>query len=364
MAIRQSTMEDMAMKPTHSFWSNKRVLVTGHSGFKGSWLSLWLTMMGAKVTGISLAPSTRPNLYTLLHLEKTITSYYTDIRDNKQFTAEVKECAPDIVFHLAAQPLVRSGYHDPLRTFSTNIMGTANLLDALRGEKTPRVAVIITTDKVYQNQEWHYPYREHDTLGGRDPYSASKTGCELVVAAYRDSFLAKQGVALATGRAGNVIGGGDWADDRLIPDAIRAWQAKKTLYIRSPHAIRPWQHVLEPLAGYMILAEKLWQKDTLAGAYNFGPESTNNATVKTVIEYARQCYGGGAAVHREDNEGPHEANLLSLDISKTSTILAVKPCWSLDKTITRTIDWYKKFAQGSEPKELCRREIYEYEGSK
>jgi len=349
------------MVPNTDFWKGKRVLLTGHSGFKGGWMALWLHHLGAMITGVSLPPLTEPNLFSLIHLHELIDSHYIDIRDAEQLSKVVKETSPDIVFHLAAQPLVRASYRHPLETFSTNIMGTASLLDSLRGLNSVRVAVFITTDKVYQNQEWFYPYRENDVLGGHDPYSASKAAAEIVAAAYRDSFLADQGIALATARAGNVIGGGDWSEDRLISDAVRAWKTNKPLHIRSPHAIRPWQYVLEPLAGYLLLAEKLWDKKELAGAYNFGPEISSIITVKEVIEYAKKCYGDGKVIFDEDHEGPHEAGLLSLEISKAKTILGIKAKFSLTKTIEHTMNWYLQFFLGVDPRELCLSEINEYE---
>ncbi len=234
-----------------AFWHGKRVLVTGHTGFKGGWLVLWLRQLGATVCGTALPPATNPNLFELARVAEGIDSHFCDIRDSEHLAALVRACRPDIVLHLAAQPLVRASYRDPLGTFSSNIMGTAHVLDALRGLDSVRVALMVTTDKVYRNLEQPYPYREDDALGGHDPYSASKAASEIVIASYRDAFLREQGVAVASARAGNVIGGGDWSEDRLIPDAVRAWQADEILEIRRPQAIRPWQHVLEPLHGYL-----------------------------------------------------------------------------------------------------------------
>ena len=349
------------MKPNRSFWKNKRVLLTGHSGFKGSWLALWLSNLGARVTGISLPPLTEPNLFSLIKSENLIDSRYIDIRDAEQLAKVTKEISPHLVFHLAAQPLVRAGYRNPLETFSSNIMGTANLLESLRGVDSVQAAVIITTDKVYQNREWPHPYRENDTLGGHDPYSSSKAAAEIVISSYRDSFLSDQGVAVATARAGNVIGGGDWSEDRLIPDAVRAWENDDSLTIRSPQAIRPWQHVLEPLAGYLILSEKITGNKKLAGAYNFGPETNTAATVREVIEQANKSYGRGKIIWGENSEGPHEAGFLSLDISKARTSLGVKPRWSLKDAIDHTMSWYLEFSQGADPCNLCIAEITGYE---
>ncbi|KAF0188191.1 MAG: CDP-glucose 4 [Desulfobulbaceae bacterium] len=350
------------MNPDRSFWANKRVLLTGHTGFKGSWLALWLSRLGAKVTGVSLPPATTPNLFSLARVSELIDSRYADIRDAEQLAGIIKEAAPDIVFHLAAQALVRTSYHQPLATLATNIMGTAHVLDALRGIDSVKVAVIITTDKVYKNQEWPYPYREEDTLGGHDPYSASKAAAEIVTASYRDAFLGKQGVAVATARAGNVIGGGDWSADRLIPDAVRTWESGTPLEVRRPQAIRPWQHVLEPLAAYLLLAEKLWRTPDLAGAYNFGPETSSAATVREVIELARASYGRGQVVWGDGSEGPHEAGWLALEIAKARTTLGVAPKWSLEEAIARTMRWSSRQSRGDDPQTLCLSEITEFEG--
>ncbi len=349
------------MKPNKSFWAGKEVLLTGHSGFKGSWLSLWLHSLGAIVTGVSLSPSTKPNLYSLSTVDKLIKSRLIDIRDSEQLSALVQKTSPDIVFHLAAQPLVRASYRNPLDTYSTNVMGTANLLDSLRGILATKVAVIVTTDKVYRDQRWPYPYRENDELGGHDPYAASKAASEIIVASYRDAFLKDQNVAVATARAGNVIGGGDWSDDRLFPDAVRAWQSGQPLEIRNPQAVRPWQHVLEPLTGYLKLAENLWHKPNLAGAYNFGPETATTATVREVIEYASSCYGVGKINWGNASNGPHETDLLALDISKANTYLDFTPKWSLHESISRTMKWYSKQASGDDSRKLCLSEITEFE---
>ena len=343
------------------FWHGKRVLITGHTGFKGSWLTLWLLRLGAVVTGIALAPRTTPSLYDIAHIADSHTNYFCDIRDSLALAKIFRDAQPEIVFHLAAQPLVRTSYRDPLGTYATNIMGTAYVLDALRGLDSTKVAVMITTDKVYSNKEWFYPYRETDTLGGHDPYSASKAASEIVVASYRDSYLADQGVAIATARAGNVIGGGDWSDDRLIPDAVRAWQNRQPLEIRRPQAVRPWQHVLDPLAGYLTLAQRLWQQPHLSGAFNFGPLTDQSATVREVIERASIAYGGGEVVYFDVTEGPHEANCLALETSKSRTVLDIKPKWNLVETIQRTMHWYRAQYMGADALRLCSAEIIEYE---
>ncbi|WP_275097488.1 CDP-glucose 4,6-dehydratase [Sedimenticola hydrogenitrophicus] len=351
-------------EPTRSssgFWRGKRVLVTGHTGFKGSWLTLWLHRLGAKVTGISLPPCTTPNLFTLAGIEALCESHLEDIRDSAALTPLIKQVQPDLVFHLAAQPLVRASYRNPVETFATNIMGTTHVLDALRGLDSVRVAVMVTTDKVYRNNEWLWPYREDDALGGHDPYSASKAASELVIASYRDGFLATQGTAVASARAGNVIGGGDWSEDRLIPDAIRAWQSGRILEIRSPEAIRPWQHVLEPLAGYLTLAEKLWYQPALAGAYNFGPETNDVATVREVVEIARSVYGSGEVSYKDNIDGPHEAGLLALEVTKSCHTLGVKPRWLLSDAIKHTMKWYRDQHQGEEARARCEAQIAAYE---
>lgn len=355
--------------PHTDFWRGKRVLVTGHTGFKGGWLTLWLSRMGAQVTGISLPPSTSPSLFEKARIGEHCQSHITDIRDYSAVEALVRAAKPEVVFHLAAQPLVRASYRDPLETFSTNVMGTANVLNALRGEAGARVAVAITTDKVYHNKEWPFPYREDDGLGGHDPYSASKAACELVIASYRTAFLAEQGLAVASARAGNVIGGGDWSEDRLIPDAVRAWQSGTTLDIRRPDATRPWQHVLEPLSGYLVLAQKLWSEPALAGAYNFGPHTHEAATVRFVIENAYRMWSDagnrGAQVRFGDgSEGPHEAGWLAVEIAKARDVLGVVPTLSLETAIRRTMDWYSAQGHGDDALTLCERDFEAFEAAK
>ena len=350
------------MQPNASFWQGKRVLLTGHTGFKGAWLALWLQCLGADVTGIALAPPTTPNLFELAKLASTMRSHVCDIRDAQALAALARHAQPDIVLHLAAQALVRASYLDPLRTYSTNIMGTAHVLDALRGLDSTRVAVMVTTDKVYHNLEHPYPYREDDMLGGHDPYSASKAASELVITSYRDAFLSQQGLAVASARAGNVIGGGVWAQDRLIPDCIRAWQSGQTLVIRRPDAIRPWQHVLEPLAGYLRLAEALWQQPALAGAYNLGPPTDEAATVKAVVELARSPRETYAVSYEIDSNSPHEAGWLALETAKARTQLGIHPRWTLTEAVQRTMAWYEAQHAGADARALCEADIAAYEG--
>lgn len=349
------------MKGKTNFLRGKRVLLTGHTGFKGGWLALWLQRMGAEVTGIGLAPNTTPSLFELAHIKDGISSHFCDIRDASKLTQIIRNAHPEIVFHLAAQPLVRTSYRDPLATYATNVLGTAHVLDALRGLDSIKVAVMVTTDKVYRNSEWLYPYRETDALGGHDPYSASKAASEIVIASYRDAYLAQQGVAVATARAGNVIGGGDWSEDRLIPDAVRAWQTATPLEIRRPQAIRPWQHVLEPLSGYLALAQKLWVQPELAGAYNFGPHTHEAATVREVIEHARTVFAHGEVIYGDGNTGPHEASWLTLETAKVRETLGITPQWTLAETVNRTMVWYCTQQQGVDARSLCEAEIAAYE---
>lgn len=348
---------------TSLFWRGKRVLLTGHTGFKGAWLALWLNRLGAQVAGISLPPTVEPNLFTLTEIERQCESYFCDITDQKKLHALIQGIQPDIMFHLAAQSLVRPGYRDPVSTFATNVMGTVNVLDALRGLNSIKAVIMVTTDKVYHNHEWPWPYRETDALGGHDPYSASKAASEIVIASYRDAFLGQQGVAIASVRAGNVIGGGDWSEDRLLPDAVRCWQSGQTLMVRRPQSVRPWQHVLEPLAGYLTLAEQLWTRPEIAGAFNFGPEPHESATVRHVIEMALSSYGEGSVRYGDGSEGPHEAGCLALDIAKARNVLGYRPRWSLTEAIQRTCAWYRRQRQGERADVLCEQEIAAFEAA-
>ena len=351
------------MNPNADFWRGKRVLLTGHTGFKGSWLALWLHRLGAQVHGFALPPDSQPSLHAALPVEARALSVGGDVRNAAAVAQAVVRARPEIVLHLAAQPLVRASYARPLDTFATNVRGTAHLLEALRGVDAVRAVVNVTTDKVYRNLEWVWPYREDDALGGYDPYSASKAASELVTASYRDAFLSKRGVAVATARAGNVIGGGDWSQDRLIPDAVRAWQAGTPLLIRRPQALRPWQHVLEPLAGYLLLAEKLWAQPSLAGAYNFGPDSSEAATVGEVVALATRAYGSGQWQVEETPSGPHEAGWLALEVARARTVLGVRSRWSLHEGVQRTLHWYRRHAQGAAALALCHKDIDDFEAA-
>ena len=362
MANRPCALEVLVnMRPDPDFWRGKRVLLTGHTGFKGAWLALWLQRLGAQVTGIALPPATDPSLFALAQVEQGIDSHFCDVRNAQALANGVRAAQPEVVLHLAAQALVRPSYAAPLETWAINVMGTAHLLDALRGLAGVRVAVVVTTDKVYRNREWAYPYREDDALGGHDPYSASKAAAELVTASYRDAFLAAQGVAVATARAGNVIGGGDWAQDRLLPDAVRAWETGQTLHIRRPQATRPWQHVLEPLAAYLRLAECLWEQPSLAGAYNFGPLSHEAATVQNVVKLASNAYPSSDVSYENNSSGPHEAGWLALETAHARQALGVTPRWPLGTAVTRTMDWYRQQHAGADARTLCLADIAAWE---
>lgn len=349
------------INPDPSFWAGRRVLLTGHTGFKGAWLALWLHRLGARVIGVSLPPSTTPSLAGLAGIDELIQGHSIDIRDAELLAERVRAAKPEVVLHLAAQALVRMSYREPLQTFATNVQGTANLLEAVRATTSVRVVVAITTDKVYRNVEHVYPYRETDALGGHDPYSASKAAAEIVIASYRDAYLASAGVALASARAGNVIGGGDWSEDRLIPDAVRSWSANQSLIVRRPDAFRPWQHVLEPLAGYLRLAERLWLSPDLAGPYNFGPDTSEAASVRHVVELARQTYGKGEVTWGGGQEGPHEAGWLALETAKVRHTLGIAPLWSLGRSVERTLAWYRRCEKGQDARSLCLQDIADFE---
>ena len=349
-------MEDL-VSPQPAFWRGRRVLLTGHTGFKGAWLSIWLARLGARVTGLALPPVTQPSLFDLTGVAGLVAHTVGDIRDRAAMEDAMRAAEPEIVLHLAAQALVRTGYREPLDTWSTNVMGTAHVLDACRTQPSVRVVVVITTDKVYRNLETPLPYRESDALGGHDPYSASKAATELLTASYRDSFLAERGIAVATARAGNVIGGGDWSDDRLVPDAIRAWQSDAVLHVRRLQAVRPWQHVLEPLAAYLRLAEALWIDQAKAGAYNFGPHTHEAARVGDVIALACVAFGRGSTSFGDGHDSPHEAGYLALEVAHARTVLGVVPRWDLAESVRRTIEWYARQAAGEDALALCHSDI-------
>lgn len=347
-------------------FKNKRVFVTGHTGFKGSWLCIWLEMLGATVKGYALAPE-KESLFRKVKSDLSIESVIADIRNVKRLKSEILSFQPDVIFHLAAQPLVRESYRIPLETFEVNSIGTAHLLDSLRFLKKKCACVVVTTDKVYSNLEKHYAYKESDKLGGYDPYSASKAAAEIITESYRLSFFnpatfIKHKKAIATGRAGNVIGGGDYAKDRIIPDIFRALSKDKPIEVRNPAAIRPWQHVLEPLHGYLTLAASLWNSpEKFATSYNFGPRLNDTFTVEELVNKALKSWPGGTYRHFRKVGQPHEAGLLKLDINKAKKELNWQPHWNGDKAIKRTIDWYRKsIEKKSSAIVLCKEDIIEY----
>lgn len=346
---------------TPSFWNGKRVFITGHTGFKGGWLSLWLQSMGAKVHGYALDPPTDPHLFGVARVSEGMASNtIADIRDASRFTTALQAARPEVVFHLAAQPLVRYSYTAPVETYAVNVMGTVNLLEAVRATPGVRAVVNVTTDKCYENREWLWGYREDESLGGHDPYSSSKACSELVTAAYRRSFLDAAGVALASARAGNVIGGGDWAVDRLLPDFLRALDAGSTLQIRSPNAIRPWQHVLEPVSGYLILAERLFNNPkSFAEAWNFGPSDDDARTVRWIVEQLVQATPGASWVST-DTPQPHEAGYLKLDSSKARARLGWQPRWRLATALAKTLEWHKAWRSGKDMRAVTLAQIDEY----
>jgi len=341
-----------------AFWAGKRVFLTGHTGFKGSWLSLWLGMMGAEVTGFALAPPTNPALFDVAHVADGMTSIIGDIRDATALERALVVAEPDVVIHMAAQPLVRASYDDPVGTYATNVMGTVHLLEAVRKAPGVRAAVIVTTDKCYDNREWPWGYREDEPMGGHDPYSNSKGCAELVTSAYRRSFFAAGGAAIASGRAGNVIGGGDWAADRLIPDTLRAVEAGEPVAIRNPLAIRPWQHVLEPLSGYLVLAQALWNTpEAAAEAWNFGPRDEDARPVQWIVERMCAAWGEGADWVRNESVQPHEARYLKLDISKARAGLRWRPRWSLAEALDSIVAWHRAWLAGDDMHSYCTTEI-------
>lgn len=350
-----------------NFWMGKKVLLTGHTGFKGSWMTLYLQTLGAEVTGFSLPPNTNPSLFELAGVVEGITSIEGDIRSYKHILDVLQATKPDIVFHFAAQALVRLSYEQPLETYQTNIMGTVHLLEAIRHVKGIRVVLCITSDKCYENRESGRAYGEDDPMGGFDPYSSSKGCDELIIAAYRRSFFPpdaydRHGVALASGRAGNVIGGGDWARDRLVVDIMNAFTAGQTAFIRNTQAVRPWQHVLEPLNGYMRLAEKLWAEGPrFTEGWNFGPEPNAARPVAWIADRLARLWGKNAAWEQDAGSHPHEAQLLMLDTSKASAQLDWHPRLDLEQTLEWVVEWYQGYHQGCSPRMLTTKQISRYE---
>lgn len=353
-------MEGVGVNPT--FWRSKRVFLTGHTGFKGGWLSLWLQAMGSEVHGYALSPPTEPNLFAVAEVEKGMaSSEIADIRDVEKLARAMQAARPEIVFHLAAQPLVRYSYDHPAETYAVNVMGTVHLLEAVRATPGVKAVVNVTTDKCYENREWVWGYRENEPMGGFDPYSSSKGCAELVTAAYRRSFLESAGVALASARAGNVIGGGDWAADRLIPDFLRAMDASQTLKIRSPQSTRPWQHVLEPLSGYLMLAERLYVDGAaFAEAWNFGPVDEDARPVQWIVE---RLAGMRKDVKWQCDEilHPHEAHFLKLDSSKSRTRLNWQPRWRLQTALQKTLEWHEAWRKAEDLRSFTLAQITNYQ---
>ena len=359
------------MKSAHVdavFWQNKKVFLTGHTGFKGGWLSLWLAAMGAKVTGYALAPNTTPNLFDVLAIDSLIEkSHIADIRDLVSLQKAMSEAKPDRVIQMAAQPLVRYSYANPVETYATNVMGTVHVLDGTRNIDSVRATIVVTTDKCYENKEWVWGYREHESMGGYDPYSNSKGCAELVTSAYRQSYFSNPNSInkIASARAGNVIGGGDWSEDRLIPDAIKAFESSKSLMIRNPLATRPWQHVLEPLSGYLMLAQALYDQGApFASAWNFGPRDEDNRPVQEIADLLISNWGKTACWEKEGSEQPHEANLLKLDCSKARTQLGWIPKWGLETAAQKIIQWQRAYQAKENMQEVSLAQINNYMSSK
>jgi CDP-glucose 4,6-dehydratase len=343
------------------FWRGKRVFLTGHTGFKGSWLSLWLQSLGAEVTGYALTPPTTPSLFEVADVEQGMTSLIADIRNLPTLQKAMQTAQPDILIHMAAQPLVRLSYADPVETFSTNVMGTVKVLESVRQTSSIKAVLVVTTDKCYENKEWPWSYRENEPMGGHDPYSSSKGCAELVTAAYRNSFLQQQGIAVATARAGNVIGGGDWAADRLVPDILKAFEKKQPVQIRNPHATRPWQHVLEPLSGYLTLAEHLYtQGKAYSEGWNFGPHDEDARPVQWIVEHLAHSWGNGASWQQDPGQHPHEANYLKLDISKAKTRLKWMPSWNLQTAFQNITKWHRAWLVQEDMRKICLAQIHQY----
>jgi CDP-glucose 4,6-dehydratase len=355
-------LEGVALMADPAFWAGKRVFLTGHTGFKGSWLSLWLQAMGAQVKGFALAPDTVPDLFGIARVADGMESEISDIRDLGAMTASMTAFDPEIVIHMAAQPLVQVSYRDPVGTYATNVMGTVHVLEAARGIRALRAVVVVTTDKCYENREWPWGYRENEAMGGHDPYSNSKGCAELVTSAYRRSFFADaNGAAIASARAGNVIGGGDWAENRLVPDILRAFDAGEPVLIRNPLSTRPWQHVLEPLGGYLLLAERLYQAGhDYADGWNFGPRDEDAKPVEWIVEHMIANWGDDARWERDPAFHPHEARFLKLDISKAQESLRWRPRWSLDAALERIVSWHKAWRRGEDMRALCLHQIDDY----
>ncbi|OZB49615.1 MAG: CDP-glucose 4,6-dehydratase [Polynucleobacter sp. 39-45-136] len=352
------------------FWSGKKVFLTGHTGFKGGWLTIWLSSMGAKVTGFSLAPNTNPNLYEVTDIASLCEkSLIGDIRNFDELRKAMQLAAPDVVIHMAAQPLVRYSYENPVETYATNVMGTVHILESIRFCKSVKAVVIVTTDKCYENKEWVWGYRENEPMGGYDPYSNSKGCAELITSSYRQSFFSekdyqKHGVAIASARAGNVIGGGDWSSDRLVPDAISAFESGEALMIRNPLATRPWQHVLEPLSGYLVLTQSLYEQgEAFNGAWNFGPNEADARSVQEVVGLLISQWGSAVSWQQDGQPAPHEAHFLKLDCSKARQELGWSARWSLEKAIEAIVQWHDVFRKQGDTLSLMLSQIRDYQHS-
>jgi len=342
------------------FYQDRRVFITGHTGFKGSWLCLWLHAMGATVTGYALSPPTEPSLYELCRIDELVNTIIADVRDANTLVRAMAEVEPEIVIHMAAQPLVGDSYKNPMETFAINVMGTVHLLEAVRACKSVKAVINVTTDKVYENREWVWGYRENEPLGGYDPYSCSKACSELITAAYHRSFF-NHSPAIATARAGNVIGGGDWGQDRLIPDCIRAFLKDKPVHLRNPYAIRPWQHVLEPLFGYLLLAQRLVEDGPrFAGAWNFGPCDQDAKNVECVVATLCEKWGNDVSYIIDAGDHPHEATCLKLDSSKAMALLDWRPEWDFNTAIKAIVSWTKAYQNGLDVRQVCREQIRDY----
>ena len=357
------TLEGLVVPIERTFWAGRRVFLTGHTGFKGSWLALWLQDMGAVVKGYALPPATAPALFDEARVADGMISEFGDIRDLSRLSESLCAFVPEIVIHMAAQPLVRASYVDPVGTYATNVMGTVNLLEGVRRCRSVRAAISVTTDKCYENREWPWGYRENEAMGGQDPYSSSKGCAELVTAAYRASFFnGTDGPAVASARAGNVIGGGDWAEDRLVPDILRAIERDEALKVRNPLSTRPWQHVLEPLSGYLVLAQALWRDGAgHAEGWNFGPRDEDARPVAWIAEAIAARWPGARAWTRDEGYHPHEANWLKLDISKAGQRLGWRPRWSLDEALDRIVGWHRAWTAGGNAQATCLADIVAYE---
>lgn len=343
-----------------NFWKGKRVYLTGHTGFKGSWLSLWLSEMGAVVKGYALSPPSTPNLFEVARISEKIESEIGDIRNFDKLKASMVQFNPDLLIHMAAQPLVRLSYKEPIETFDTNVMGTVKVLQAARNCSNLKSVISVTTDKCYENKEWEWGYRENEPMGGHDPYSSSKGCAELVTSAYRRSFLNEQGIGLASARAGNVIGGGDWADDRLIPDILRAFEKNRPVVIRNPLSTRPWQHVMEPLSGYLTLAEALYNNPSkYAEAWNFGPSDEDAKPVGWILNNMTEKWKG-ASWELDSQSNPHEAEYLKLDISKAKMRLNWQPSWNLETTLDNIVNWHKNWLNKADMQNITISEINKF----